>query len=161
MRRMPQSAVLRHYVPGGPHLGHMEECLEASRVEAGDVRVQKGNSGGDVVPMKDYVGECTAKKGALQADRAAELWVFLQAALVATLRMQVPCPGFAKAWYGYIDPCIPGAPFFNWLNWLPSSLFSTSYRSWASWWSPSFYDSAAVDYKCGIDPQCLRQLGGA
>ncbi len=46
------------------YLGHMEECFDviADRVLAGDVH--KDDSSGEYV-LKDYVGECTAKYGAL------------------------------------------------------------------------------------------------
>jgi hypothetical protein len=46
------------------YLGHMEECFEviAARVLAGDVH--KDDTSGEYV-LKDYVGECTAKYGAL------------------------------------------------------------------------------------------------
>ena len=48
------------------YLGHMEECFAviAARVLAGDVH--KDDSSGEYV-LKDYVGECTAKYGALDA----------------------------------------------------------------------------------------------
>ena len=65
MRGVPQGAILRHGVPGGSHyLGHMEECFDviADRVLAGDVH--KDDSSGEYV-LKDYVGVCTAKYGAL------------------------------------------------------------------------------------------------
>jgi tetratricopeptide (TPR) repeat protein len=46
------------------YLGHMEECFEviAARVQAGDVH--KDDSSGEYV-LKDFVGECTSKYGAL------------------------------------------------------------------------------------------------
>ena len=48
------------------YLGHMEECFDviAMRVLAGDVH--KDDYSGEYV-LKDYVGECTAKYGALDA----------------------------------------------------------------------------------------------
>ena len=87
----------------------------------------------------------------------------LLAALVAqgaTLRVQVHCPGYAKAGYGYVDPWWSTKQSWSSFNWGPSSLFATSYRSWSSWWSPSFYDSAAVDYKCGNDPNACASWAG-
>ena len=57
------------------YLGHMEECFKVirDRVLAGDVH--KDDSSGEYV-LKDYVGECTAKYGALDERTLRGQWIY-------------------------------------------------------------------------------------
>ena len=70
------------------------------------------------------------------------------AAANALMTVQVRCPGFAKAGWGFVDPW-----WFLWnsfadLGFGARKKAATQYQKWGRWWSPWFYRSVVSDYNC-------------
>ena len=70
------------------------------------------------------------------------------AAQNADMRVQVHCPGFAKAGWGFVDPW-----WFAWNAWRDLRLgtrntWAATYKTWNSFWTPWFYRPYTADYRC-------------
>lgn len=81
----------------------------------------------------------------------------------ATLRVQVHCPSYAKAGYGYTNPWWSTTTKQSWgaFNRGPSAIFSFSYKSCVAWLvKPQLLRLCGGGQEVQRLPRCLRAVGG-